>query len=62
MEKIKYPENLYLLELVKESGRKIEHIASKIGTAREIVSRTINGHYKGNNIVPLLRKELGLED
>ncbi|MGZ3753620.1 MAG: hypothetical protein ACXVAY_01595 [Mucilaginibacter sp.] len=52
--KVKYPDNLPLKEQVIESGRAIAWYAKKIGVDRQTVSQTINGHYKGTNIVPKL--------
>lgn len=58
--KVKYPENLALkLEVVK-SGRTITELAEAIGYARVIVQQTVNGHYKGVNVVAKLKDELGL--
>ncbi|MCH7400092.1 hypothetical protein MM236_19005 [Belliella sp. DSM 107340] len=55
---VPYPENTYLAVEVFKSGMTVKAIAEKIGVSRFILSRTINGHYKGNNIVPKLKKEL----
>lgn len=58
---IKYPENRYLkVELVK-AGKTVTEVAQAIGVSRGVVSLTVNGHYKGVNIVPKLKKELGIE-
>ena len=54
----KYPENLYLKEKVEASGYKITALAKRIGVSRLVLSNTINGHYKGTNIVPELLKAL----
>lgn len=56
-----YESNLKLKEAIKESGRSITHIAMKIGVSREVVSNTVNGHYKGTNIVPKIKSELGIK-
>ncbi|MBD1394296.1 hypothetical protein [Mucilaginibacter glaciei] len=52
--KVKFPENLPLKAEVKKSGRSIRWYAQQIGVDRQTVSQTINGHYKGTNIVPKL--------
>jgi len=52
--KVKFPENLHLKEMVTESGRSVGYYAKKLSVSRVIVSNTINGHYKGINIVPKL--------
>lgn len=62
MEKVRYPENLMFIELIKTSGKTITFLSEKVGCSREILSRTINGHYKGENIVKKLKKELGFAD
>lgn len=57
---VKYPENRYLkLEVVK-ADRTITDLANEIGCSREVLSMTVNGHYKGENIVPRLKQVLGL--
>jgi DNA transposition AAA+ family ATPase len=58
----RYPENRYLKIEVFKSEKEIGDIADEIGYSREAVSKTINGHYKGENIVPKLRKLLGLDE
>jgi len=60
--KRKFPENLKLKKPVEESGRSIKHLASKIGVSRVILSNTLNGHYKGGNVIPKLKTELGIND
>lgn len=57
----KYPENLYLKGAIAMSGRTVKELAATIGYTRSLVSDVVNGHYKGTNIVPLLRKELGIK-
>lgn len=52
--KVKYPDNLSLKGLVVASGRTIAWYAAQIGVDRQTVSQTVNGHYKGTNIVPRL--------
>ena len=59
-ETVKYPENLYLLEEVTKSGQTVKHIAKCIKRSRKVVSDTIHGHYKGTNIIPLLKSHLNL--
>lgn len=56
----KYPENLFLKLEVFKSGRTVTELAESIGLSRLVVSQTINGHYKGINVVPALKKELGI--
>lgn len=59
-QEIRYPENRYLkVELVK-AGKSATEIAKAIGVSRGVVSLTINGHYKGINVVPAIKKELGI--
>lgn len=59
--KVKYPENLPLSVEVFKSGQTITDLASKIGVSRVVLSQVVNGHYKGDNIVPKLKAELGIE-
>lgn len=59
---IRYPQNLPLKHFLKQSGRSVQHIADKIGVTREVVSNTIHGHYKGENIKPLIMAELNITD
>ena len=58
--KVQYPENLYLKLEVFKSGKKIEDLAKLVGVSRKLISETINGKYKGQNIKPKLRELLGL--
>ena len=61
VKRVRYPENLKLkLEVVK-SGRSITDLAKDIGVSRLVLSQTVNGHYKGANVVPLLKQELGIK-
>lgn len=55
---VKYPENLYLKEKQKESGKSVRHIAKKVGVSERIISLTIHGHYKGVNVVPKILAEI----
>ncbi|RQO78077.1 hypothetical protein DBR40_09005 [Pedobacter sp. KBW01] len=59
--KVDYPENLYLREAVKQSGISITHLAKKLGFSRKVVSDTVNGKYKGSNIIPSLKELLNLK-
>lgn len=61
MEKIKYPENTYLREEIAKSGKSVTYIAKKLNVSREILSRTIHGKHKGDNLIPLIKIELGIE-
>ncbi|SOD20234.1 hypothetical protein [Pedobacter xixiisoli] len=56
--KIRYPENLVLKAEVEKSGRTIEELADAIGVFSLLLSHTINGYYKGTNIIAKLKKEL----
>lgn len=56
--KIKFPENLRLKSLIEEKGQSVAFVAKKIGYSRVVVSNTVNGHYKGTEIVPLIEKHL----
>lgn len=60
--KPRYPENIYLKGVIAVSGRTVKDLAESIGYTRAIVSDTVNGHYKGSNIVPLLKKELKVNE
>ncbi|SUJ26377.1 Uncharacterised protein [Sphingobacterium spiritivorum] len=60
-QKMKYPENLYLKDEVENSGQTVKHIAKVLGVSRKVVSDTINGHYKGTNIIPLLKSHLKIK-
>ncbi|HMI03053.1 MAG TPA: hypothetical protein VK541_11260 [Pedobacter sp.] len=55
---IKYPENLYLRLEVFKDKRTHQEIATAIEISRKVLSDTINGKYKGTNIVPKLLAEL----
>jgi len=59
---IRYPENLRLKHLIIKSGITIKHLANEIGVSREVLSNTVNGHYKGVNVIPALLRQLGLTD
>ncbi|WEK18192.1 MAG: hypothetical protein P0Y49_15480 [Candidatus Pedobacter colombiensis] len=59
---IKYPENLHLKDFISQSGISIKHLANEIGISREVLSNTVNGHYKGGNIVPQLLMKLGITE
>lgn len=59
---VKYPQNLYLRQAIKESGKSIRHIAKKCGVHEVLMSRLVNGHYKGVNIIPKIKVEIGLAD
>ena len=54
----KYPENKYLSIEVFKSGMTQEELADKIGCSRKVLNETINGHYKGVNIIPKLKAVL----
>lgn len=56
--KIKYPENLYLRLEVFKDKRTQQEIADAIKVSRKVLSDTINGKYKGTNIIPKLLLEL----
>jgi len=56
--KVKFPENLHLKKQIEESGRSITYYAGKLKLSRLVVSNTVNGHYKGTNIVPRLKELL----
>lgn len=58
--KVKYPENIQLKGLIAVSGRTITELAKAIGVSRQVLNITVNGHYKGSNIVPRLKQELGI--
>jgi len=56
--KVKYPDNLDLKLSIVKSGRSVTELADTIGVSRKTLSDTVNGHYKGANIIPLLQNEL----
>lgn len=56
--KIKYPDNLYLRVLVFEDPRTQQEIADAIGFSRKTLNDTINGKYKGENLIPILLENL----
>ena len=58
---VRYPENKHLKIEVVKSERTITELAEKIGSSRVVLSNTVNGNYKGINIVPALKKELGIK-
>lgn len=60
-ENVKYPENLYLKEAIENSGQTVKHIAKSINKSRKVVSDIIHGHYKGTNIIPLLKSHLNIK-
>lgn len=53
-ENVKYPQNIYLRGLVAVSGKSVGYLAREVGVSRKTLSQTINGHYKGDNVVPKL--------
>lgn len=53
---IKYPENLPLKAAVTASGISIRQLAKLIGVTPQIISYTINGHYKGTSHVTKINK------
>lgn len=61
IERVRYPENLHLKVEIVKARRNIGEVADAIGISRELLSRTVNGHYKGINVVPILKKELGIK-
>ncbi|WP_339876967.1 hypothetical protein [uncultured Algoriphagus sp.] len=54
----RYPENKYLSIEVFKSEMTQEQIAELIGCSRKTLNETINGHYKGVNIIPKLKAVL----
>lgn len=60
--KVKYPENLHLKVRVVEAGKTITDLAKEIGISRLVMSQVVNGHYKGINIVPRLKKILNIKE
>lgn len=59
--KPRYPQNIYLKELISISGMTITDVARNIGYNRSTVSETVNGHYLGRKIVPLIETLLSTE-
>jgi DNA-binding XRE family transcriptional regulator len=55
---IKYPENVYLRIEVFKDGRTQDEIAKDIGFSRKVLNETINGKYKGTNLIPALKESL----
>jgi DNA transposition AAA+ family ATPase len=60
--KIIYPQNIYLKGLIAVSGQTVSHFAKTIKVSRRTLSLTINGHYKGDNVVPKLLAALEATD
>lgn len=60
-EKVIYPQNIYLKGLIAVSQETTVSLADKIGHSRRVVSLTINGRYKGGNIIPKIFEALGIE-
>jgi len=56
--KVKFPENLPLKTMLKESDRSVAYLVKKLKVSRTIISQTLNGHYKGINIVPKIKELL----
>lgn len=61
IERVRYPENLQLKVEIVKAGRQVGEVASAIGVSREVISNTINGHYKGTNLIPKIKAELGIK-
>jgi DNA-binding XRE family transcriptional regulator len=61
IKEVRYPENLPLAVEVFKSGMTQEELAEKIGCSRQTLNQTLNGHYKGVNIVPRIKAELGIQ-
>lgn len=57
-EKIKFPENLWLKVAIAKKGQSVTFVAKQIGYSRVVVSNTVNGHYKGSEVVALIEKHL----
>lgn len=55
---IKYPGNIRLKGLIAVSEFTIDELAKKLNISRQVLSNTINGHYKGVNIVPRIEEIL----
>lgn len=56
--KVRYPENLPLKLAIVQSGRTVTELADTIGVSRLVLSNTINGHYKGTNVIRKLKEEI----
>ncbi len=54
----KYPENLKIKGQMAAANITSTEMAQRIGMSRHTVNMTINGHYKGQNVVPMIEKEL----
>lgn len=52
--KVNYPQNLYLKEEIAKSGMRHDALAKMLNIDKQLLSRTINGHYLGKNIKPRL--------
>lgn len=51
----RYPENILIKSQVVERGLSQEEIALKLDVSRQIINRTLNGHHKGENIIPRIK-------
>lgn len=60
--KIRYPENLPLKKRVLDCGVTIRHLAKLIGVTPQVISYTINGHYKGIKVVEKLTNILNQQE
>lgn len=61
IKEVRYPENKYLAVEVYKAGISQKALAKKVGCSRKTLNETINGHYKGVNIIPKIKQELGIE-
>lgn len=53
-----YPDNLILKQRILKSGRSITYYAKQLGVSVVVLNSTVNGHYKGGNIIPKLEQVL----
>ncbi|MDO9554565.1 hypothetical protein [Rhodonellum sp.] len=54
----RYPENLKWRIRLFAAGISVKDMAMELGIARETLSRTLKGHYKGDNIIPKVEEAL----
>lgn len=57
---VKYPENLWLSGVFALKRVEVRTVAKQMGYSKGLISKIINGHYKGENVVPKLCKVLGV--
>lgn len=60
-EVIQYPENLAIKVAIVSKGISLTHIAKTLDVSRVYLSRVLNGHDKGGQIIDKLKELSGIE-